>query len=75
MEDFGKIEGEIEPCSQEETLQDHSLNQEDSFVWDDNSQLYYHARSFLSHLLPTFSILYFFVVNIICKLKIDSLIM
>ncbi|KMT10653.1 hypothetical protein BVRB_5g117700 isoform A [Beta vulgaris subsp. vulgaris] len=49
MEDFGKIEGEIEPCSQEETVQHHSHNQEDSFVWDDNSQLYYHARSGFYH--------------------------
>lgn len=40
MEGADTIDEEVELCNQPE----HSHNQEDSFVWDDNSQLYFHAR-------------------------------
>ncbi|KAL2935889.1 SUPPRESSOR OF ABI3-5, partial [Bienertia sinuspersici] len=44
MNETGKIEGETEVYSGEE-----SENQEDYFVWDENYQLYYHARSGFYH--------------------------
>ncbi|XP_021733568.1 angiogenic factor with G patch and FHA domains 1-like isoform X1 [Chenopodium quinoa] len=40
---------EIEVCTGEEEAQQYTQNQEDSFVWDQNSQLYYHARSGFYH--------------------------
>ncbi|KNA23462.1 hypothetical protein SOVF_024560 [Spinacia oleracea] len=45
MEGADTIDEEVELCNQPE----HSHNQEDSFVWDDNSQLYFHARSGFYH--------------------------
>ncbi|KAK9669482.1 hypothetical protein RND81_13G133800 [Saponaria officinalis] len=48
MEKCGKIDGETELISAEEDEQ--TLNRDhDSFVWDQNSQLYYHPRSGFYH--------------------------